>query len=151
MKVVDKKMNRKCAPADTDEDQQPIVFQMPFGKGTSEMKKSMKHLPHKINNKKIHMGFQTKKFGQYLSNKATTPNSSDANLIYKFKCQGCKATFIGQAKRHLRTRLAEHRQRSRESAIKDHLLVCDKRTEKLFMGEMTIVKKSFNTSLQRKY
>ena len=61
MKVVDKKMIRKCSPADTDEDQQPIVFLLPFAKGTSEMKKSMKQLSHSINNKKIHLCFQTKK------------------------------------------------------------------------------------------
>ena len=80
MKVADKKMIRKCASA----------------KGTSEIKKSMKQLPHNINNKKIHLCFQTNKVGQNLSNKAPTPKPCDANLVYKFKCQGCEAIYIGQ-------------------------------------------------------
>ena len=57
MKVVEKKMIRKLALADTDEDQQPIVFQLPFAKGTSEIKKFMKQLSYNINNKKIHLCF----------------------------------------------------------------------------------------------
>ena len=40
--------------------------------------------------------------------KDTLPDCLCANVVYKFKCGGCNATYVGQTGRHLRTRIYEH-------------------------------------------
>ena len=35
-----------------------------------------------------------------------------SSVVYKFKCSRCNSTYIGQTKRHLTARIAEHRGRS---------------------------------------
>ena len=32
-----------------------------------------------------------------------------SNIVYKFKCEQCDATYYGETKRHLQTRIAEHK------------------------------------------
>jgi len=34
---------------------------------------------------------------------------SNKNVVYKLKCKNCDVTYIGQTKRRLSTRVAEHR------------------------------------------
>ena len=70
--------------------------------------------------------------------------------MYHFKCHGCDSQYYSETKRHLRTRLAEHRQRCRESGIKDHNLICNKRTAPLNIDEVD-TKKSFSTKNEHKY
>ena len=37
------------------------------------------------------------------------PNSVLSNIVYKFSCAQCSATYIGETSRHFSTRVAEHR------------------------------------------
>ena len=63
------------------------------------------------------------------------PIDLQSSLIYKFTCDSCKASYIGKTKRHLRSRIAEHRGLSARtgiritkppfSAIRDHSLEKD--------------------------
>ena len=32
-----------------------------------------------------------------------------SNVVYKYSCEQCSATYYGETSRHLRTRIAEHR------------------------------------------
>ena len=58
-----------------------------------------------------------------------------SGVVYEFKCRSCNASYIGQTKRHLATRIAEHRGISVRtnrrvlkplySAIRDHSLDAD--------------------------
>ena len=93
--------------------------------------------------------FLTHKTGMFFSNKTLTPKHCDANLVYLFKCHGCDAQYVGQSGRHLKTRLAKHRQTSRNSEIKDHNLICSNRTAMLNMEEFKILAKSFPSHRQR--
>jgi len=36
------------------------------------------------------------------------PNNERTNVVYKLNCNNCNATYIGQTKRHLHTRVKEH-------------------------------------------
>jgi len=52
--------------------------------------------------------------------------SSKSNVIYKIKCNDCDATYVGQTKRQLRTRIREHKNnvkqdRSKHSVISEHI------------------------------
>ena len=62
------------------------------------------------------------------------PTSLRSCVFYLFTCGGCNATYIGKTKRHLATRIAEHRhvsvrtgkpiKSSHQSAIREHSLSC---------------------------
>jgi len=50
-----------------------------------------------------------------------------SNVIYKLFCNNCDATYVGQTKRQLRTRLKEHKNnfkqdRSKHSVISEHII-----------------------------
>jgi len=51
-------------------------------------------------------------------------------MIYKLNCNNCEATYVGQTKRQLKTRIAEHRNHikrntSTHSVIIDHRIISD--------------------------
>ena len=86
----------------------------------------------------------------YFSNKCKVPIAVEANVVYKFKCHGCEAVYIGETERHLHYRcLQEHRQLSRKSAILDHNLTCNKRSSNLTLNEFSIIAKRFTTKKLR--
>ncbi len=51
-------------------------------------------------------------------------HSIHSNVVYRFSCSGCNATYIGKTKRHFATRIAEHLGISDRtpafSAVRDH-------------------------------
>ena len=74
-------------------------------------------------------------FHGLLSHKEKLPDGLCSGLVYNFRCGACGATYIGQTKKALRTRAAEHLGisartgsllvRAPQSSIRDHLEVCD--------------------------
>ena len=58
-----------------------------------------------------------------------------SNIVYKFTCGRCNATYYGETCRHFKVRVGEHsgissltnkRSKSKKStAVKDHMLICD--------------------------
>jgi len=57
--------------------------------------------------------------------KDTLPSLSRANVVYKINCLNCDASYVGQTKRTLNTRVAEHRNIRRDTAVSvitDHRL-----------------------------
>ena len=40
------------------------------------------------------------------------PDALQSSIVYLYECSRCNATYIGQSKRHLRTKIAEHQGRS---------------------------------------
>jgi len=49
------------------------------------------------------------------------------NVIYKLECNNCEATYVGQTKRQLRTRIKEHKNnikldQSKHSVISEHII-----------------------------
>ena len=73
------------------------------------------------------------------------------HVVYKFICHGCDAQYIGQTKRHLRTSVAEHKQRWRESAVKDHCWIWDRREKQIDVAEFEIMKNGFSSRSLRRY
>lgn len=43
------------------------------------------------------------------------PNLSKKNVVYKLNCRDCNATYVGQTKRLLKTRISEHRNHVRRN------------------------------------
>ena len=58
-----------------------------------------------------------------------------SNVVYKFSCGRCNATYYGETYRHLSVRVGEHSRFSpltgkksnfkKSTAVKDHMLLCD--------------------------
>ena len=62
------------------------------------------------------------------------PFNLGSNVVYKFSCSRCNATYYGQTCRHLNVRVGEHsgispltgkKLKARKTAVKDHMLFCD--------------------------
>ena len=148
-KVVENKIQPRQIEKEDDKEKK-IIFKIQYGKGSKQLSSSIKDLLPK-NNKAIQVIYETKRIGSYLSTKCKTPKECKANLVYQFKCHGCDTRYIGQTKRHLRTRVGEHRQRSRESAIKDHALICDSRNQHINLSEFTVIKDGFDKRMCRRF
>ena len=72
-----------------------------------------------------------------LNHKERLPGDLLSGLVYTYSCDACGATYIGQTKRCLRTRIGEHFGRSTRtgyllarpspSAVRDHIEICGSR------------------------
>ena len=70
----------------------------------------------------------------FFKRKDVTPLELRSNVVYKYTCASCQASYIGQTTRHMRKRWTEHRGLSDRtykvvknkvhSSISDHLLQC---------------------------
>jgi len=146
-KTVEKERSQQPRPK---EEELPVPsIKLPFANGYKELRRKISTL-FTTNTCKPRVIFETRKISSYFSNKCPTPHSISANIVYKFQCHGCDATYIGETKRHLHTRIIEHNQASRKSAIFDHNSTCNNRREKLNAKEFQIVAKNFKSSKGRK-
>jgi len=46
-------------------------------------------------------------------------------MVYKLKCNNCDATYIGQTKRQLKTRIVERRNYIKRKTATDHRIISD--------------------------
>jgi len=71
------------------------------------------------------------KLSRYIkAHKDSIPLTSRPNVVYKINCQNCEASYVGQTKRMLNTRIGEHRNHIRRnstqsSVVTDHRLEFD--------------------------
>ena len=61
------------------------------------------------------------KVGDLFSVKDAIPKLLKSFVVYKFVCPGCNACYIGEATRHLSTRIEEHLEKDKMSHIFKHL------------------------------
>ena len=54
--------------------------------------------------------------------KAAVPMQMRSRVVYKITCPGCESSYVGQTVRHLRTRIAEHR--NSKSVVGSHFKSC---------------------------
>ena len=74
-------------------------------------------------------------FGNFFGCKDKVPFNLRSNVVYKFSCGTCNATYYGKTCRHLNVRVGEHSGVSPltgkklkakiTTAVKDHMLFCD--------------------------
>ena len=58
----------------------------------------------------LYIIFQSKNsIGSFLNFKDKIPQCVRSNVVYKFSCLHCKATFVGESPRHFHTRISEQR------------------------------------------
>ena len=70
-------------------------------------------LKHYFPDTKFHFVFtNTLSIGSFFKFKDMVPPDLSSNIIYEFSCPGCKARYIGETKRNLKYRIAEHKGKS---------------------------------------
>ncbi|EZA61281.1 hypothetical protein X777_11988 [Ooceraea biroi] len=55
------------------------------------------------------------------SGKDALPDSNKTGVVYRLKCKDCDACYVGQTKRHLATRVKEHRSDISKREVSIHL------------------------------
>ena len=63
-------------------------------------------------------------YSYFLSKKDKIPDLEQNDLVYKFSCPGCSATYIGKTVQNLQTQLTEHAKLN-SSAVSEHLTTCE--------------------------
>lgn len=97
------------------------------------------------------MIFTTCKVGSFFTGKSVLPAALRSNVVYKFICSSCGAAYVGETKRHLRTRIAEHGQKSRNTHVFQHNVNCNGRNStKPNTKEFQILANNFNGTHHRK-
>ena len=85
---------------------------------------------------KLRVIFQTNnRLRNYFRFKDSVHETLGSNLIYKFSCGSCTASYIGKTYRHFKVRISEHQGVSTRTgklvkgtlstSVRDHMLVCD--------------------------
>ena len=99
-------------------------FLLPFhGAPTMKLARTLANLA-RTSQRQLQFAFSTYKIGHAFSYKDKVPRLLRSNVIYKFTCSvDPTIVYIGRTKRHLTTRLHEHR--SSPSAIRTHLDSCN--------------------------
>ena len=85
---------------------------------------------------KLRVIFQTNnRLKNYFRFKDSVPEILRSNLVYKFSCGSCTASYIGKTYRHFKVRVSEHQgvsprtgkpvKGTLSTSVRDHMLVCD--------------------------
>lgn len=99
-------------------------FKLPFTGSTSiRAKKKIEEIASKFCKQvpKFKIVFTSFKIGSYFSTKDQIPSDEICNVVYKFKCAGCNACYIGETTRCFKTRGKEHLESDKNSSIFKHL------------------------------
>jgi hypothetical protein len=118
-----------CRHSDTNTEtlniSEPRYYKLPFiGKFSSFTQKKINKIIGKFckENVKIKVIFTPFKIGSMFSTKDLIPRSLKSQVVYKFTCPGCNASYIGETNRHLSTRIKEHLSSDKSSHIYKHLV-----------------------------
>ena len=99
-------------------------FKLPYiGKFSNHTKKKIKTLIKRFckDNVNIKLVFNSYKIKQYFSAKDKIPSDLKSNIVYKFTCARCNASYIGETCRHISTRMDEHFRTDKKSHVYKHL------------------------------
>jgi len=105
LKNLFKKRTKKQNLNNTNDDGYKGWFLIPFiPKLTDKFKNIVKIIKSRL------AFFSVNKLGKIIrAHKGPLQLDSNKNVVYKLSCKNCDATYIGQTKRRLSTRVAEHR------------------------------------------
>ena len=88
---------------------------------TEPRKKFMSYVKHFAKTSLLKLSFHHSNCRTYFLSKDCLPVALKFIAVYKFTCAGCQSCYIGEAKRHLPTRIKEHLQTDPKSHILQHM------------------------------
>ena len=100
-----------------------VYFKLPYiGTFSNATKIKLNQICDKYcKNTNIVVAFLLLKIGSFFSCKDSIPKFLQSYVVYQFTCAGCNACYIGETKRHLKTRIEEHLGKDKNSQILKHL------------------------------
>ena len=102
----------------------PRFYKLPYiGDYSNHVGKQISKLVSKYctDDTKIQLIFTPFKIGSCFSLKDKPLFSLKSNVVYKFSCASCSASYVGETSRHLATRINEHLGKDKNSHIFKHL------------------------------
>ena len=87
----------------------------------------------------------------FFTNKSITPKCLLSDLVYRFNCNWCNATYIGETGRHLCTRVQEHTRISSmtSSKVAAHCFSCSLMASKPGLSDFSVVTGGFGNYYER--
>ena len=115
--------NSEATENNTENNTDIRYFKLPYiGKYSEQAQNKLNNMIKKYcKSVSVRLIFNSFKIGQVFSAKDALPASLKSNMIYKFKCAGCNACYIGETTRHLSSRNEEHLKKNKQSHIYQHL------------------------------
>ena len=108
------------------EEERRTFFTVPYVQGISEEFKRV------VKDHNVNLSFfSLNKLNKFIkAQKDVLPTQSNKNVVYKISCRNCDASYVGQTKRQLKTRISEHRSHihrntTTQSVITEHRLNSD--------------------------
>jgi len=121
LKSLFNKRTKKQNTDNSNDNEKKGWFIIPF---ISKVTENFKHITNIINTKLAY--FSLHKLGWIVkAQKDSLPILSNKNVVYRLACKNCNASYVGQTKRRLSTRISEHRndinkKTSNHSVITEH-------------------------------
>ena len=125
-KCVNRFLNSKFTPQEssTKDECVTILISLPYiGRPSVLLARKLQMLFKKHYHVTLQVAFNTTKIRNFFSLKCSTPKALKSNVVYKYTCsRDVNTSYIGKTKRHLVTRVTEHK--GDKSAIGQHLKLC---------------------------
>jgi len=121
LRILSKKRTKKQNLDNLNDDGKKSWFLIPFIPNVTE---KFRHITNILNSKIVY--FSLHKLGWIVkAQKDHLPTNFNKNVVYKLSCKHCDASYVGQTKRKLCTRVTEHKndinkKTSNHSVITDH-------------------------------
>ena len=144
--TIDKLINKPIKNDKEDSTTLKYVLSIPYSEGFGQFKRSILKCVNNAFNLKIIS--QTYKIQNVFCNKSPTPFGLCSDLVYKFTCNGCNATYIGETSRHLCRRIQEHGRNVGGSNIAEHRKGC-KSNENININDFKILCSRFKNYWER--
>ena len=88
---------------------------------TGIKEKIIKHCKYQCKSTNINIVFLPFKVEDLISVNESVPKYLKSFVVYRFRCPGCNASYIGETTRHLTTRIKEHLETNSKSHVFTHL------------------------------
>ena len=126
-----------------DDNIKTAYFTIPYiGKPSTKLQNSIRREmgQYQIN---IMAAYKSTRVGSYFNLKSNCSRPFNSNVVYQFKCSADQnVSYIGETKRQLFRRVADHTKTDKKSAVFEHLFMCTQcQNSKNIMDQFEIIKK----------
>ena len=116
---------RKTSPNDETRNKDSFTLVLPyFGQTLDNFRRKIASFGKKFNSP-IRVVFKPFKTSFYFSLKTKCPLPLSSMVVYKYSCPLTGLSYIGKTKRHLLSRVREHKSPRSNSAIFNHIIECN--------------------------
>ena len=107
---IERIMNKCDSPKDDQQKTKKSLFwRIPYTRDAdSEIRAKVHKINKMLQKSTIKIAYKTYKTQNMCKNKDKISNDESSSIVYKFQCELCPASYIGETRRHLHKRITEH-------------------------------------------